>query len=84
MTKPDQKTIGIAELMVRAGFLSDEDLHEALEIAKRTDQEHGRVLLMSAFVTDQQLNLARNVQEQLKNGNLDLDEAINSLRATQP
>jgi hypothetical protein len=42
MTKPDQKTIGIAELMVRAGFLSDEDLHEALEIAKRTDQAQSR------------------------------------------
>lgn len=82
MTEFDSKTIGIGELMGKAGLLSDEDLSEALEIARDSRQQIGGVLVMSGFVTDEQLKLAQVVQEQLNDGRISLDQAIRSLRAS--
>ena len=68
--------------MVKAGFLLDEDLNEAKEIAKGSNQRIGRVLVMSGFVTEVQLALAQAIHEKLNDGRISLDEAIKSLRAT--
>ena len=84
MFEPDggAQTIGIGELMAKAGLLSALDLTEALEIAKGNGQPIGGVLVMSGFVTAEQLKAAQVVQEQVKTGQITLDKAIRSLRAS--
>lgn len=82
MTEPNAQTILIGELMVKAGLLSAEDLSEALEIAKDSGQRIGGVLVMSGFVSAEQLQTALLAQEQLRDGRINLDAAIKSLRSS--
>jgi hypothetical protein len=82
MTEPNAQTIRIGELMIKAGFLSDQDLAEALEIANDRSQRIGAVLVMSGFVSTKQLQAALLAQEQLRDGRIGLDDAIRSLRAS--
>lgn len=82
MTEPNAQTILIGELMVKAGFLTAEDLSEALDIAKDSGQRIGGVLVMSGFVSVEQLQAALLAQEQLRDGRINLDEAIKSLRSS--
>jgi type IV pilus assembly protein PilB len=82
MTEPNSQTIRIGELMIKAGFLSDQDLTEALEIAKDSGQRIGSVLVMSGFVSSKQLQAALLAQEQLREGRITLDDAARSLRAS--
>jgi hypothetical protein len=77
------QTIPIAELMIKAGFLSDNDLTEALEIANDGGQRIGGVLVMCGFVTAKQLDAALAAQGLLKEGRITVDEAITSLRASK-
>jgi hypothetical protein len=79
----DPQTIDVGDLMTRADLLSREDLQEAREIAKGGKLQIGRVLVMSAFVTEPQLALAQAVLDKFKNGTITLDEAIQTLRAAQ-
>lgn len=68
------------ELLMRAGFFSDDDLDEALEIAKGTGQQIGNVLVRSGFITNRQFQAAVQAHEKLRAGQIDLDEAIDSLQ----
>jgi AraC-like DNA-binding protein len=72
--------IRIGELLIRAGFLSQTDLEEALEIAQTTDQRIGQVLLRSGFLTTQQLQYALSVQEQIRAGSLSVERGIEALK----
>lgn len=76
-TKVD--TIKIGQLLLGAGLLSGADLAEALEIAKESGQLIGRVLVMSGFVSDEQLKAGLSVQERIRNNQLSLDDGIKEL-----
>lgn len=76
-TKVD--TIKIGQLLLGAGLLSGADLAEALEIAKESGQLIGRVLVMSGFVSDEQLKAGLSVQERIRNNQLSLDAGIREL-----
>ncbi len=76
-TKVD--TIKIGQLLLGAGLLSGADLAEALEIAKESGQLIGRVLVMSGFVSDEQLKAGLSVQEKIRNNQLSLDAGIREL-----
>jgi len=80
MIKPEERTVRIGELLIRAGFCTRGDLDEALEIAKDSGQLVGRVLTMSGFVKDDQLNAALRAQERLRAGGINIDEAVQALR----
>ena len=80
MENNDPRTILIGELLVRAGMLSQEDLDDALDIAKDSRQLIGRVLVMSGFITDAQLQVALKAQEHLRSGQIGLDVALSTLR----
>lgn len=75
----DPKTIRIGELLIKAGFVTAEDLDEALEIAKQSGQLVGRVLTMSGFVTEQRLRATLRAQEHLKSGDISIDIALRAL-----
>jgi hypothetical protein len=75
----DPKTIRIGELLIKAGFVTGDDLDEALEIAKQSGQLVGRVLTMSGFLTEQRLRSALRAQEYLRDGKVTLDTALRAL-----
>jgi hypothetical protein len=80
MENNDPRTTLIGELLVQAGMLSPDDLDDALEIAQDSKQLIGRVLTMSGFITDHQLQVALKAQEHMRSGQLELDVAIKTLR----
>lgn len=76
---PETQAIRIGELLVKAGFVTTDDLDEALEIAKTSGQLVGRVLVMSGFIEEHRLIAALRAQEHLRNGRLNLDKALRAL-----
>jgi len=62
----------LGDLVVELGLVSQKDLNEALQIGKDTGLPIGRVLTMSAFLTDLQLQAALRAQEMLKQGSIEL------------
>jgi len=69
----------IGQLLLGAGILSGADLAEALEIATESGQLIGRVLVMSGFVTDEQLKAGLAIQERLRLNQLSIDQGIKEL-----
>lgn len=72
-------TIKIGQLLLGAGLLSGADLAEALEIAIESGQLIGRVLVMSGFVSDEQLKVGLAIQEKIRNNQMSLEEGIKEL-----
>ncbi len=72
-------TIKIGQLLLGAGLLSGADLAEALEIAIESGQLIGRVLVMSGFVSDEQLKVGLELQEKLRLNQISIDQAIKEL-----
>jgi hypothetical protein len=78
--EPDAQFVSVEELLVKADFLSADDLAEAQEIARNSGQQIWRVLIMSGFVTERQLQASAVVHEQLNNGSINMNDAIRTLR----
>ncbi len=72
-------TIKIGQLLLGAGLLSGADLAEALEIATESGQLIGRVLVMSGFVTDEQLKAGLAIQEKLRLNQMSIEQGIKEL-----
>lgn len=72
--------IDFAKLMVKAGFITTEDLSQAIEISEDTAQDIGNVLLRSGFVSEKQLKLAQFLNQQIENGWITADKATKSLQ----
>ncbi|MCW5824126.1 MAG: hypothetical protein KIT34_15075 [Cyanobacteria bacterium TGS_CYA1] len=72
-------TIKIGQLLLGAGLLSGADLAEALEIATESGQLIGRVLVMSGFVTEEQLKAGLAIQEKLRLNQMSIDQGIKEL-----
>jgi hypothetical protein len=58
----------IGDLLVELGLVSQKDLNEALQIGRDTGLPIGRVLTMSAFITEEWFQLALKAQQLLKDG----------------
>lgn len=76
----EPNAIRIGELLVKSGFVSVDDLDEALEIAKHSGQRIGRVLTMSEFVSPQRLQSALHAQNRVREGKITPDQALQILQ----
>jgi hypothetical protein len=73
MFNVDTKAIKIGDLLVELGLVSQKDLNEALQIGKDTGLPIGRVLTMSAFISEAQFQAAVQGQSLLKDGIVGMD-----------
>lgn len=65
----------LGRVLIEIGMVSEENLNQALSIAKDVGLPVGRVLVMSDFVSESNLQAAVQIQSLLKDGLLDLDTA---------
>lgn len=77
---PQASPIRLGDLLTGAGLLKPEDLRQAMVIAKNQALPVGRVLIMSGFIVEPHLQAAVQAQSMLKDGLIDLEMALGSLR----
>ncbi len=75
-------SIRIGELLTSLGLVSTKDLNEALQISRDTGLPVGRVLTMSSFITDLQLNAALRAQALLNDGLITMEEVSKAMDLT--
>jgi len=75
----DSKNPKVGELLTRAGVLRNQDLNEAISIAKDTGQMIGKVLIMSGFITKEDLAAAVEAQSLIRDELLEAELAILAL-----
>jgi hypothetical protein len=75
----DSKNPKVGELLTRAGVLRNQDLNEAISIAKETGQMIGKVLIMSGFITKEDLQAAVEAQSMVRDEVLEPELAILAL-----
>ncbi|HEY9773408.1 MAG TPA: hypothetical protein V6C81_06325 [Planktothrix sp.] len=71
--------VRLGDLLTGAGLLKPADLREAMLIAKQQGLPVGRVLIMSAYLTEHQLQAAVRAQSMLKDGLIDQETVIKAL-----
>jgi len=71
--------VRLGDLLTGAGLLKPADLREAMLIAKQQGLPVGRVLIMSAYLTEHQLQAAVQAQSLLKDGLIDLETVVKAL-----
>ncbi len=76
----DGSAIRLGDLLTGAGLLKPEDLREAMVIAKNQALPVGRVLIMSNYISEHNLQAAVQAQSLLKDGLIDLDTVLTALR----
>jgi hypothetical protein len=72
----DSKNPKVGELLTRAGVLRAQDLQEAISIAQDTGQMIGKVLIMSGFITKEDLAAAVEAQSMIRDGLLETGLAV--------
>ncbi|CAN5270738.1 hypothetical protein BH11CYA1_BH11CYA1_29100 [soil metagenome] len=72
--------VRLGDLLTGAGLLKAEDLRQGMLIAKTQSLPVGRVLIMSGFIIEPHLQAAVQAQSMLKDGLIDLETALGSLR----
>lgn len=72
--------VRLGDLLTGAGLLKAEDLRQGMLIAKTQALPVGRVLIMSGFIIEPHLQAAVQAQSMLKDGLIDLETALGSLR----
>jgi len=72
----EQKTVRIGELLTRAGVLRKQDLGEAILIAQETGQMIGKVLIMSGYITKDNLQAAVEAQALVRDNLLEFELAL--------
>jgi hypothetical protein len=77
---PQASPVRLGDLLTGAGLLKAEDLRQAMIIAKTQSLPVGRVLIMSGFIIEPHLQAAVQAQSMLKDGLIDLETALGSLR----
>lgn len=73
------QSIRIGELLTSLGLVSTKDLNEALEIGRDTGLPVGRVLTMSAFLTEAQLKAALKAQSLLNDGLITMEQVSKAM-----
>ncbi len=71
--------VRLGDLLTGAGLLKPADLREAMLIAKQQGLPVGRVLIMSAYLTEHQLQAAVRAQSMLKDGLIDQETVLKAL-----
>lgn len=74
------KDVKIGELLVEVGVVTNGDLQEAIQIAKRMSLPIGRVIVMSGVITEGNLQFALEAQSLIKDGLLEMDTACQALK----
>lgn len=77
----NKNDVKIGELLTGVGVVTSGDLQEAIQIAKRMNLPIGRVIVMSGVITEQNLQYALEAQSLIKDGLLDKDTALASLKS---
>ena len=75
-----KKDVKIGELLVAVGVVTNADLQEAIQIAKRMALPIGRVIVMSGVITEVNLQYALEAQSLVRDGLLELDTACLALK----
>lgn len=70
----------MGELMIEIGIVSRHDLNSALQISQDIGLPVGRVLIMSGWITESQLQAAVQVQSLLKDGLITMETAIQAAK----
>lgn len=70
------ENVRVGELLTRAGILREQDLNEAIQIASDTGQMIGKVLIMSGYITKEDLQNAVEAQSLVRDCQLELSFAI--------
>lgn len=73
--------IKLGEILIRVGILKESELESAIRMAGETGLPIGRVLIMSGFMTDKELQAAVQAQSLVKDSVVDLDTALQALKA---
>lgn len=73
------RNIRIGDLLTRAGVLRKQDLDEACLIAQETGQMIGKVLIMSEYITKEDLQAAVEIQALIRDGHLELELGLVAL-----
>ncbi len=79
----NQKPLKIGELLIKAKSITEKDLLDATGTAGETGLPIGRVLVMSGFITDKELQAAIQAQSLIKDEQVDLDLAISAMKTAQ-
>ena len=69
----------LGDLLTNAGLLKPADLREAMMIARQQQLPVGRVLIMSGYLSEGQLQSAVQAQSMVKDGLIDFEGAIQAL-----
>lgn len=75
-----QGPIRIGELLTQSGLLKERDLSEAIQLAGETGLPVGRVLVMSGFLAEHELQASVLAQSLIKDGLLDVSTAVSGLK----
>jgi len=76
----DSKPILLGELLIRVGIVQPQQLIDAMHVAGETGLPIGRVLIMSGFMSHEQLQAAVQTQSLVKDKLLEVDIAIQALQ----
>src|SRR6516165_9666125 len=79
MGRRQLQSIRIGELLTSLGLVSTKDLNEALQISRDTGLPVGRVLIMSAFISEIQLQGALQAQSLLNDGLITMDQVAKAM-----
>jgi hypothetical protein len=84
--KPTQQTtltvdrkIFLGHLLTRSGIVQFDDLNKSLQVAKKLDLPIGQVLISQGLLTEEQLEIALSLQQQVKSQTLSFDHASTAL-----
>lgn len=80
-TDNEQKVIRLGELLTQVGIVQPNELGEAIQTSNETGLPIGRVLIMSGYLTDQELQAAVQAQSLMKDRVIELDLALKALQA---
>jgi hypothetical protein len=76
------RDVKIGELLVAVGVVTNADLQEAIQIARRMTLPIGRVIVMSGVITEANLQFALEAQSLVKDGLLEREIACQALKNT--
>ncbi|HEY9788027.1 MAG TPA: tetratricopeptide repeat protein [Candidatus Obscuribacterales bacterium] len=76
----DRHALTLGELLFEAGVASAEELDAAMQKSITTGLPFGRVLILQSSVSESALKTALDLQVKLRDGELDRDQAVESLK----
>lgn len=75
--------VRLGDLLIEASYVSRADLDEAVQIGRETGMRVGRVLIVSGWLSEQQLCAALRAQTLINDGRITRGTALRALRVAQ-